>query len=163
MSALDAAEETLHRQVELRIIVLHSPEQTLDNNPRLQLLPYLATKSLIGTFAGFNLSSRELPKIVEVAVAPLGGENGFLLVADYSGYNHYRSRGGVVGRKKGYRKTDEQMRNQYAEELRLLRKGYILANVRKLTGTAVNTLWKVSKIGGVSESGKKRMEMEFSI
>ena len=55
------------------------------------------------------------------------------------------------------------MRNQYAEELRLLRKGYILANVRKLTGTAVNTLRKVSKIGGVSESGKKRMEMEFSI
>lgn len=122
MSALDAAEETLHRQVELRIIELHSPEQTLDNNPRLQLLPYLATKSLIGTFAGFNLSSRELPKILEVAVAPLGGENASLLVADYSGYYHYRSRGGVVGRKKGYKKTDKQMRNQYAEELRLLRK-----------------------------------------
>ena len=66
-------------------------EQTLDNNPRLQLLPYLATKSLIGTFAGFNLSSRELPKILEVAVAPLGGENASLLVADYSGYNHYRT------------------------------------------------------------------------
>jgi hypothetical protein len=141
MSALDAAEETLHRQVELRIIVLHSPEQTLDNNPRLQLLPYLATKSLIGTFAGFNLFSRELPKILEVAVAPLGGENASLLVADYSGYNHYRSCGGVVGHKKGYS----------------------LANVRKLTGTAVNTLRKVSKIGGISESRKKRMEMEFSI
>ena len=116
-------------------------EQTLDNNPRLQLLPYLATKSLIGTFAGFNLSSRELPKILEVAVAPLGGENASLLVADYSGYNHYRSCGGVVGRKKGYS----------------------LANVRKLTGTAVNTLRKVSKIGGITESRKKRMEVEFSI
>ena len=163
MSALDAAKETLHRQVELRIIVLHSPEQTLDNNPRLQLLPYLATKSLIGTFAGFNLSSRELPKILEVAVAPLGGENASLLVADYSGYNHYRFCGGVVGRKKGYKKTDEQMRNQYAEELRLLRKGYSLANVRKLTGTAVNTLRKVSKIGGISESREKRLKMEMSI
>ena len=49
------------------------------------------------------------------------------------------------------------------EELRLLRKGYSLANVRKLTGTAVNTLRKVSKIGGITESRKKRMEMEFSI
>ena len=101
------------------------------------------------------------PKILEVAVAPLGGENASLLVADYSGYNHYRSCGGVVGRKKGYKKTDEQMRNQYAEELHLLRKGYSLANVRKLTGTAVNTLRKVSKIGGITESRKKRMEMSI--
>ena len=35
------------------------------------------------------------------------------------------------------------MREQYAEELRLLRKGYSLANVSKLTGTAINTLRKV--------------------
>ena len=38
------------------------------------------------------------------------------------------------------------MREQYAEELRLLRKGYSLANVSKLTGTAINTLRKVKKI-----------------
>jgi hypothetical protein len=55
------------------------------------------------------------------------------------------------------------MKTQYAEELRLLRKGYSLANVRKLTGTAVNTLRKVSRIGGVSESREKRLKMEMSI
>lgn len=68
-------------------------------------------------------------------------ERGLIRSRMESGYKHYRSRGDVVGRKKGYS----------------------LANVRKLTGTAVNTLRKVSKIGGISESRKKRMEMEFSI
>lgn len=90
-------------------------------------------------------------------------ERGLIRSRMESGYNHYRSCGGVVGRKKGYRKTDEQMKNQYAEELRLLRKGYSLANVSRLTGTAVNTLRKVSKIGGVSESTVKRLKKEFSI
>lgn len=63
-----------------------------------------------------------------------------------SGYNHYRANGGVVGRKVGYRKSDQQMKEEYAEELRLLRKGYSLANVRKLTGTSINTLRKVRDI-----------------
>lgn len=63
-----------------------------------------------------------------------------------SGYNHYRANGGAVGRKVGYRKSVEQMKAEYAEELRLLRKGYSLANVRKLTGTSINTLRKVRDI-----------------
>ena len=63
-----------------------------------------------------------------------------------SGYNHYRATGGKVGRKPGYRKTDQKMKEKYAEELRLLRKGYSLANVSKLTGTAINTLRKVKRI-----------------
>ena len=73
-------------------------------------------------------------------------ERGLIRSRMESGYNHYRANGGVVGRKKGYRKTDQQMREQYAEELRLLKKGYSLANVSKLTGTAINTLRKVKKI-----------------
>lgn len=63
-----------------------------------------------------------------------------------SGYDHYRANGGKVGRKAGYRKTAEQMKAEYAEELRLLRKGYSLANVYKLTGTSINTLRKVRGI-----------------
>lgn len=39
-----------------------------------------------------------------------------------SGYNNYRNNGGVVGRKIGYRKTNEQMKNEYSEEIRLLKK-----------------------------------------
>ncbi len=73
-------------------------------------------------------------------------ERGLIRSRMESGYNHYRANGGVVGRKKGYRKTDQQMKEQYAEELRLLKKGYSLANVSKLTGTAINTLRKVKRI-----------------
>ena len=67
-----------------------------------------------------------------------------------SGYNNYRNNGGVVGRKVGYRKTNEQMKEEYAEEIRLLKKAYSLRNISKITHTSVNTLRKVyalTKIG----------------
>lgn len=60
-----------------------------------------------------------------------------------SGYNHYRSHGGRVGRKVGYRKSDEQMKEEYKEEISLLRKGLSLNNVRRITGTSINTLRKL--------------------
>lgn len=67
-----------------------------------------------------------------------------------SGYNNYRNNGGVVGRKVGYRKTSEQMKEEYAEEIRLLKKAYSLRNISKITHTSVNTLRKLyalTKIG----------------
>ena len=60
-----------------------------------------------------------------------------------SGYNNFRANGGKVGRKAGYMKSDETMKKEYAEELRLLKKGYSLRNVAKLTHTSVNTLRKL--------------------
>ena len=63
-----------------------------------------------------------------------------------SGYNNYRSNGGVVGRKVGFRKSDEAMKEEYKEEIRLLRKGLSLRNVTKITGTSINTLRKVKAI-----------------
>lgn len=63
-----------------------------------------------------------------------------------SGYNNYRKNGGKVGRKTGYMKSDETMKKEYAEELRLLKRGYSLRNVTKLTNTSINTLRKLSKL-----------------
>lgn len=60
-----------------------------------------------------------------------------------SGYQNFRANGGLVGRKQGYRKSDEAMKEDYAEEIRLIRKGYSLRNVSKLTHTSVNTLRKL--------------------
>ena len=60
-----------------------------------------------------------------------------------SGYNHYRLNGGKVGRKEGYRKTDEQMKQQYTKEIQLLRKGLSLRNIRAITTTSINTLRKL--------------------
>lgn len=66
-----------------------------------------------------------------------------------SGYNNYRNNGGVVGRKTGYRKTSEQMKEEYAEEIRLLKKGYSLRNISKITHTSVNTLRKLSALTNI--------------
>ena len=63
-----------------------------------------------------------------------------------SGYNNYRNNGGVVGRKTGYRKTSEQMKEEYAEEIRLLKKGYSLRNISKIAHTSVNTLRKLNAL-----------------
>lgn len=60
-----------------------------------------------------------------------------------SGYNHFRDNGGKVGRKTGYRKSQDDMREEYAEEIRLLKKGISLRNISKITHTSVNTLRKV--------------------
>ena len=63
-----------------------------------------------------------------------------------SGYNNYRANGGVVGRRVGYRKSDDAMKEEYKEEIRLLRKGLSLRNVTKITGTSINTLRKIKAI-----------------
>ena len=60
-----------------------------------------------------------------------------------SGYQHFRSNGGKVGRKEGYKKSDEQMKEQYNKELSLLKKGLSLRNIQAITGTSVNTLRKL--------------------
>lgn len=63
-----------------------------------------------------------------------------------SGYNHYRLSGGAVGRKVGYRKSEEQMKNDYKQEISLIKKGLSLRNIQKITGTSTATLQKIKKI-----------------
>lgn len=63
-----------------------------------------------------------------------------------SGYKSYLANGGRVGRKVGYKKNNEAMKEQYTEDIKLLRKGYSLRNIQKITGTSVNTLRKVKAI-----------------
>jgi DNA invertase Pin-like site-specific DNA recombinase len=63
-----------------------------------------------------------------------------------SGYKNYRANGGKVGRKEGYRKSESDMREQYAEEIRLLRKGISLRNICKITHTSVNTIRKCQSL-----------------
>lgn len=59
-----------------------------------------------------------------------------------SGYNNYRSNGGKVGRKVGYKKSVAEMLEQYAEEVKYIKKGIALRTISKLTGTSVNTISK---------------------
>lgn len=67
------------------------------------------------------------------------------------GYNEYlRKRredkeNHPLGRKTEYRKNEQQYREQYKQELTLLRKGISLRNVQQLTGTSVGTLRKLKQ------------------
>lgn len=63
-----------------------------------------------------------------------------------SGYNHYRKQGGQVGRKVGYRKSAEQMKEQYSKEIQLLRKGLSVRNISCITGTSTTTLQKLKSL-----------------
>lgn len=62
-----------------------------------------------------------------------------------SGYNNFRALGGKIGRKEGYRKSTNDMKVEYVEEIKLLRKGYSLRNIQKITNTSINTLRKLSE------------------
>lgn len=62
-----------------------------------------------------------------------------------SGYKNHIANGGSVGRKEGYRKTSDLMKMQYVEEIKLLRKGYSLRNIQKITSTSINTLRKLKE------------------
>ena len=57
-----------------------------------------------------------------------------------SGYNNFRANGGKVGRKTGYRKSDEDFRTQYKDVFRLLGKGVSLRDISKATRVSVNTV-----------------------
>ena len=63
-----------------------------------------------------------------------------------SGYLNFRNAGGVVGRKAGYRKTEEAMKEQYAEEIKMLKKGYSFQHISQITTTNKNTLTKLKKL-----------------
>lgn len=60
-----------------------------------------------------------------------------------SGRQQYINRGGKLGRKKGSVKTAEQKREEYKEVISLLKRGYSIRNVAKLTGYSIQTVQTV--------------------
>lgn len=64
-----------------------------------------------------------------------------------SGRNQYiarcKSEGVKMGRPDTYRKSDDAMREQYAKEINLLKKGVSLRNIHAITGTSIMTIRKV--------------------
>ena len=63
-----------------------------------------------------------------------------------SGYKKYRADGGKVGRKNGYKKNNDRLREEYADVFRLLKKGLSLRNIAKLTNHSINTVMKCKSI-----------------
>lgn len=65
-----------------------------------------------------------------------------------SGYEQYRKNGGVVGRKEGYKKSNEDILNDYKDVVKLLKQGYSVRKVMKLTDRSSGTIQKVKKLIG---------------
>jgi DNA invertase Pin-like site-specific DNA recombinase len=57
-----------------------------------------------------------------------------------SGRQQYINRGGKLGRRKGSIKTIEQKKEEYKEVISLLKRGYSIRNVAKLTGYSIQTV-----------------------
>ena len=62
-----------------------------------------------------------------------------------SGRKQYVAKGGRLGRKPGSVKTVEQKKEEYKEVIALLRKGYTIRDVAKLTRKGVSTIQRVKK------------------
>ena len=60
-----------------------------------------------------------------------------------SGYKNYKANGGKVGRKKGSIKTDEQKREEYKEIIQLLKKGYSVRNIAKISNRGISTVQRI--------------------
>lgn len=62
-----------------------------------------------------------------------------------SGKEKYVAEGGKLGRKEGYKKTDETLRSQYAGVIKQLRKGYPIRMVAKNEGVGVSTVQRIKR------------------
>ena len=62
-----------------------------------------------------------------------------------SGRALYIQKGGRLGRNPGSFKSREQKKEEYKEAISLLKKGYSIRNVAKLTGRAVSTIQTIKK------------------
>ena len=62
-----------------------------------------------------------------------------------SGRKQYVANGGKLGRKPGSTKSADQKKEEYREVISLLKKGYAIRDVAKLTGKGISTVQRVKK------------------
>ena len=62
-----------------------------------------------------------------------------------SGKEKYIAEGGKVGRKEGYRKPDEKLREEYAGVIKQLKKGYPIRMIAKNEGVGISTVQRIKR------------------
>ena len=62
-----------------------------------------------------------------------------------SGRKQYIAKGGKLGRKPGSFKSLEKKKEEYREVISLLKKGYSIRDVAKLSGKGISTVQRVKK------------------
>ncbi len=63
-----------------------------------------------------------------------------------SGYDNFIKNGGKVGRKEGFRKDNDALLTEHKDVVKLLKQGYSVRKVMKLTDKSSGTIQKIKKI-----------------
>lgn len=63
-----------------------------------------------------------------------------------SGYNHFRKNGGKVGRKEGFKKEDNIILGENKDVVKLLKQGFSIRKIMKLTSKSSGTVQKIKKM-----------------
>jgi DNA invertase Pin-like site-specific DNA recombinase len=63
-----------------------------------------------------------------------------------SGYDNFRTNGGKVGRKEGFRKSEEDLLTEHKDVVKLLKQGLSVRKVMKLTDKSSGTIQKISRL-----------------
>lgn len=63
-----------------------------------------------------------------------------------SGYEVYRSNGGKVGRKTGFKKSNERLIEEHKEVVKLLKQNISVRNIMKITSKSSGTIQKIKKL-----------------
>ena len=71
-----------------------------------------------------------------------------------SGYDNFIKNGGKVGRKEGFRKDNDALLAEHKDVVKLLKQGYSVRKVMKLTDKSNGTIQKVKKLIIYKEEGK---------
>ncbi len=72
-----------------------------------------------------------------------------------SGYDHFRASGGKVGRKTGYTKDTETLLSEHKDVVKLLKQGYKIRKIMKITNKSSGTVQKMKKIIQIKNNNNK--------
>lgn len=96
----------------------------------------------------FNADGKEHP-FLTIFIAVLGTcaqmERENIRYRLNSGKEKYIAEGGKVGRKEGYRKPDEKLREEYAGVIKQLKKGYPIRMIAKNEGVGISTVQRIKR------------------
>ena len=74
LSVNNPATKTMEREMKLRIVVFNNGEQVAHFDMGVELLKDFATQRLLWGLSRLNLTAREFPVVLEIAIATLRGE-----------------------------------------------------------------------------------------
>ena len=87
MIVCESTTETVHREVEGRVVVVDRTEQFAHFDVRVEFFADLAAQGLLRCFVGFDLTAGELPPVFPFSIASLGRKNATLGIYDDGGYH----------------------------------------------------------------------------